>query len=433
MKIKLIAVKEFKELIKERTVLLGMILGPVMIFAILSTVSLGAVKQVQEQVSGAPRIAIIVSGDLTGNTGSVVSAIASSLGADIYGGSVNDNELIMEYDSIVYLTSDSIHNITQGLKAKVRVLAKVKALSFLTISTVQRVTAALENAVHEYIAETVKPVYPNASANFLSNPLSVDTMLYYKGRVMSEAEAMSTVFGTGFAVTIATLILVMASMQIAATSMGIEREAKTLEILLTLPIESRELVLGKVLGVSAITLLGILSYVAGMSIYLYSISRLASAPTGEEVAVGFTGGITITPQSIAYIAAGTILALIVALAIGFLAGILSQDVRGAQLASSYIGLAMMLPLFGVFFGLDLTGITGPIRALLYLSPMTFLYYTVWGSIIGEFSTVTAGLTGLIIHLIAWVTISSRLMRSERIIYGDIGSKIKSTLLRRKTG
>ncbi|MEB3779658.1 MAG: ABC transporter permease subunit [Desulfurococcales archaeon] len=430
MKIKTIAVKEFRELIKERTVLLGMIVGPIMIFAILSTVSLGAVKQVQEQIAAPPRIAIVITSPNPDNT-DVASFIASRLNADLYMGAVDEDELIRKYDSIVYITSDAIENMTMGLKAHIRVLAKVKTLSFLTISTVQNVIAVLENAVHEYIAENVRQVYPQASASFLSNPLAVETMLYYKGRVMSEAEAMSTVLGTGFAVTIATLILVMASMQIAATSMGIEREAKTLEILLTLPIEGRDLVLGKVLGVSAITLLGILSYVAGMSVYLYSISRLASAPTGEEVSVGFTGGITITPQSVVYIAVSTVLALIVALAIGFLAGILSQDVRGAQLASSYIGLAMMLPLFGVFFGLDLTGVTGPIRALLYLSPMTFLYYTVWGSIIGEPSIITLGLLGLVVHLAIWVTVSSRLMRSEEVIYGELGSKIRRILAKRR--
>ncbi|MEB3774620.1 MAG: ABC transporter permease subunit [Desulfurococcales archaeon] len=426
MRLKRIVVKEVKELLREKTVLLGMILGPIFIFALFAGLSLTAGKQAVQQAAYTRDIAIMYNG--TKYLGEA-RILAESIGTSLYTGPLEVEEAFSRYRGLVYIDDSFFRNISSGIPGRILVYARLDSLNLLSVSLPNQVEMAVRSGVYRLISLKVNSTLPGVTEAFLMNPIYSETMIYYKGKMMTLSEAFNLVFGVSMTVTMATLVLVLASMQVAATSIGIEREAKTLEMLLSLPVSRRELILGKVVGVSLITLLGVASYALGILIYFKSItSMVEQVPQQDEaVNIGF-GRLEINTYMIPLFILSLIITLTTSLLIGLIVGSIPQDVRGAQLASSYIGLLLLAPVFGVFFGLDLTSLSGALK-LLYLDPIILLYVVIWGVVSGDYTFILTGLAGQVVHLAVWILIASRVIESESILLGGFLMKVQRVFRR----
>ena len=415
MKLKRVVVKEVKELLKEKTVLFGMILGPIIIFAIFAGMSTAAGRQAIEQAAYIRDIAILYNGT---EYQDLVDALAKSLNVSLYTGtSVKD--ALARHSAVVVLDDSFFKNITMGVRGRAEVIVRVDSLSFISVSLPEQIEATLRYGVYAIISGIVAEEIPEASPGFFQSPVASEAMLYYRGRFMSVAEAFALIFGVGLSVTMATMILVMSSMQVAATSIGIERESKTLEMLLSLPVSRRTLILGKIAGVSLITMMGIISYGIGVGIYFYSFNTIIEAGPGAQAGGGqvFSSGILhVSPGEVALLIVGLSLTLFISLLIGFMAGSMAQDVRGAQLASSYLGLVLLAPVFAVFFGVDISNLEGVWR-IVYLDPIVLLYLVAWGIVTSDASMYTMGFVGLAISMLFWLFLAGRVIDSEAILIG----------------
>ncbi|MEB3861865.1 MAG: ABC transporter permease subunit [Desulfurococcales archaeon] len=418
MKLKQVMVKEVKELLKERTVLLGVILGPIIIFTIFAGMSMAAGRQALEQAEQVRNYAIIYRGHAYGD---YARMLADSLGVPLYTGSVDPGEVLEGRTAVVIIGDEFFDNITRGLPGRADIIVKTSSLNFLSMSLPQQVEASFAQGVYMLVADLVSSLLPEADVRFLQSPVVANTTLYYRGTPLSPGEAFGLVFGVGLSVTMATMILVMSSMQVAATSVGIERESKTLEMLLSLPVSRRELILGKILGVAFITGLGIISYAVGIGIYFYSLGSIVSQ--APEQGVQASPVVSVSPTSIAAFMAGLTVTLVTSLLIGLVVGSIPQDVRGAQLASSYVGLLLLAPVFAVFFGIDLTSLEGVWRVV-YLDPVVLLYLVIWGVVTGDPGMATTGFAGLLVNLVVWVVVASRVLGSEAILVGGYSRRLR---------
>ena len=415
-KTRLVAVKEFRELIREKTVLFGVVLGPLLMFAIFSGMAASMGGQVEEARSVISSIVVVAPSGLPQELDSLAKAIAASIGADLYYDSPPRGDI-----PVVYLSREALVNLSLGLPAVAEAVVPVNGLSFFTLSIVDGVDQMVDNAILAVAAEALRGEYPHASIAWLRNPVSLDAVFLYKGMEISRAEAMALLFGVNLILALATMVLVVSVMQVSATSMAMEKEAKTLEMTLSLPLTEREIILGKSLGITGIAFLGIVSYGIGLALYARTLSNLSQAGQGgiEAGVAGQQAGLALnmTPSSMILIMLGLVATLIVSMIIGLIVGSIAEDVRGAQLAGSYIGLVLMAPLFGAFLGIDVTGIGQPWRTLALLDPMVPLYYFAWGSIIGDTELAAVGAAGIVAHALAWLLLAGRLLRGETVITG----------------
>ncbi|MCE4602912.1 MAG: ABC transporter permease subunit [Desulfurococcales archaeon] len=419
MKLKQVMMKEVKELLKERTVLLGVILGPIIIFVIFAGMSMAAGQQALEQAEQVRNYAIIYRGQAYSD---YANMLADSLGVPIYLGDVDPSELLEDRTAVVIIDDEFFDNITRGIPGRADIIVMTMSLNFLSMSLPQQVEASFTQGVYNLVASLIKASLPNVDEWFLQRPVVSNTTLYYRGMPLSPGEAFGLVFGVGLSVTMATMILVMSSMQVAATSVGIERESKTLEMLLSLPVSRRELILGKILGVAFITGLGIISYAVGIGIYFYSLGSIVNQAPEQGIQASPT--ISMTPLSIVAFMVGLTVTLVTSLLIGMVVGSIPQDVRGAQLASSYVGLLLLAPVFAVFFGIDLTSLEG-VWSIVYLDPVVLLYLVIWGVVTGDHGMATTGFAGLLVNLVVWVVVASRALGSEAILVGGYSRRLRS--------
>ncbi|MBS7636480.1 ABC transporter permease subunit [Candidatus Bathyarchaeota archaeon] len=122
-------------------------------------------------------------------------------------------------------------------------------------------------------------------------------------------------------------------MQIAATSVAMEKEEKTLETLLTLPMDRLSILLGKLSGSIIVAAVGAVAYMAGYS-YLLG-SAMSGVPANLNLDFAALG---LTPLFYGYLLLGTSLfvTMLSALALAIIMSAFAEDVRSAQSFVGYI-------------------------------------------------------------------------------------------------
>jgi ABC-2 type transport system permease protein len=154
-----------------------------------------------------------------------------------------------------------------------------------------------------------------------------------------------------FLVPLLVISLALTPMQMAATSMAVENEERTLETLLTLPVRPRDILLAKLLGMFAVALLGSALEIAGLLAYFFIIFSI-SLPGEPQLAAGAArlpglqlGALQgfIDPSGVALLGASILLSLFFFAALGVIVGALSRDVRIASTVIGPLGFLAVIP------------------------------------------------------------------------------------------
>ncbi|MCE4624403.1 MAG: ABC transporter permease [Desulfurococcales archaeon] len=424
-----VARKELKELSRERVVLFGLLLGPLLMYLIMGAAAGAAGQQAKEAAVTPVRIAIVYQGP--GRPPPLLESMAKALNATIVGAASPENLLRQGYDTVLVVHEGFEEKISTGQVAGVTLIYKPHSIGFIELNKPMAVEQAVEEAARAAVAEKLRQVLPNVSAEFLYNPVNVEVKYYYRGELTGYQQILGLTLGVGLAVPLAVLMTAIASAQVAAISFGVEKEAKTLEKLFTLPVRRRDLLLGKLTAVTALALGGVASYTAGFIIYMYMTSKAFATQTGQEATQAFT--ITIPHSLYGVIAAGLALAIYTTTVIGFIIGSQAQDVRGSQMAVNYTIFILLIPLFPLFFGLDPTTLPRTVAIALAVDPYWLLGIATYTAALGRTLTAALALTALAAHAITWTIIASHLLNPETMIIGHpLLKKLTRKLTKRKT-
>ena len=142
------------------------------------------------------------------------------------------------------------------------------------------------------------------------------------------------------------LIVLMSAVQIAATSVAMEKEEKTLETLLTLPIDRLAILWGKLSSSIIIAAVGALAFMAG---YNYMISSI-TAGISENLKLDLAA-LGLFPSTFGYMLLGLSLfvTLLSALALAVIISAFAEDVRSAQSFVGYIYPFVFIPLLALIY------------------------------------------------------------------------------------
>jgi ABC-type transport system involved in multi-copper enzyme maturation permease subunit len=196
------------------------------------------------------------------------------------------------------------------------------------------------------------------------------TYVYQKTIVFEGEEGAASGFGVGFIGMISIMVAVFAPAPFVSTSFAGEREKKTMESLLALPISRFNILLSKVLA--GLVLVGIFSLMNIVGLFLFStmIDIIGRSNAGaEEYSAVFA--IDPDPTMMLLVVLMMFLSAFVAIGIGISLASLTKDVRSAE---SMYSMFMYLPAIGVgMIGL-IGGLPeqafGDVGYLLYIIPWT---------------------------------------------------------------
>jgi len=237
------------------------------------------------------------------------------------------------------------------------------------------------------------------------------------------------------------LILGLTVAQVGAISVAIEREARTAEVLLSMPISKTDIVAAKLVAVILIGLISILSFIVGSALYIYVALLYASRlipPQPESVniveALSSAALNAITSSLIEARLAIAILLFTVALAtinmalLGLIVGVLfAGDIRGATTSTGFLTVIVAVP---AFFEMFIVGGQAPlwVKVLFHASPLYYPYMIMRGYAVGEPMVAAVYLAVEVLYLAAIMVLAAKLISSEAMIYGRqiIKTKLKLT-------
>lgn len=267
----------------------------------------------------------------------------------------------------------------------------------------------------------------NASVNatIVLAPTMRNETTYFKGRELpglspGAIAGMLTSQST-FIPIIMMMIIIMAG-SLIISSMALEKENKTLETLLTLPVKRVSIVAGKIAASAVIGLLLAAIYMVGMSYYLQSLQMSAGLNLADF-------NLVLSATDFLLIGVSLFITLIAALSLCMLLGTFAKNYKSAQTLTFPITLLALIPMFIIMFK-DFDTLPVALKGLLFAIPFSHPMMAPRALIFGDYLLVIGGI--IYVSLFALVTISLAVwvFKTDRLLTGSTRKK-KRWLFRRQ--
>jgi ABC-2 type transport system permease protein len=392
--------KELKELIRDPKILLGFIVVPLIMFPILGGIMNLSVQSAQESVS--KTAALIINHDTGENSTDFIAFLNSSLKVFVINVSkVNDAvPLMTEYNAT------EIIEIPEGFSQNVTARKAVDVNFYSVFSGTGLIEGIGSSVIDGLVQQFNREVAPDV--------IIPEKSVIIKGKVVEgvDPRALSTLtISQAIALPITMIILLTYSMQIAATSVAMEKEEKTLETLLTLPMDRFAILAGKLSGSIIVAGIGAVAYMVGFTYYLGSMT--GTIPAGASVDLVSLG---LVPSPLGYLLLGASLfiALLSALALAVILSAFAEDVRGAQSLVSYVYPFLFIPSFVLMY-LDINVLPFWLRIVLYAIPYSHPIIASKAVLMGDYWTAALGVVYVSAFTIVIMYVASRLFATEKIL------------------
>ena len=201
--------------------------------------------------------------------------------------------------------------------------------------------------------------------------------------------------------------LVISVVQLSATFLSEEKEQKTLEILLTLPVKRTTILFSKVLGSGVLAILATVSYTLGFVIYVGAFSKYMEN-------IGMKLSFPMDPLSLSLMGIIFFLCLLFSSALGLSISVLAQDTKSAESLASTTIFPIMIIAFIIMF-LDISSLPTYLQALIYLIPYTYLMEGIKYVFIGRYEVFIIGIVVNLAAALIMLSIVSKIFTTERIL------------------
>ena len=427
--VKLLIIKEIKDLLRDPKIIIGMILFPALIFPLLGAAMSVTTSSTIEKAYG--NLTVFMIDNDGGNQVEALKRYFNSSNVDLRvlaGDPSNVSKTLDGGDVLVYVPAGFSQNITSDLKGNIVLFINFKDFSMVEFIKSGRVDALLITFGQNLTNSKISSGMPGTDPGSILSPLAIDYESVIKGspQPISPAFLQNTVRTQGIMGPIVITIVLILAMQIAATSMAVEKEAKTLEILLTIPVSRLSILFSKLGGSVTIALLATIANILSMTYYINVLTASITDATGgmDLAAVG------LAPSIEGYAILGLTLfgSLISALAIAITLGTLAQDVRGAESLIGVIMVPIFLPTIILMLG-DINALPPAVQVMLYLIPFTYPVLASQALFTGNYGMILIGLAYMAAFTFMTLYVAAKVFSTEKIMT----AKLTLNLRKRKKG
>ncbi|MCL2868869.1 MAG: ABC transporter permease [Candidatus Bathyarchaeota archaeon] len=401
-------IKELKELIRDPKILVSMILIPLIMLPVMGFVMGYAVNSVEDQSQNSTLM--ILNNDHEDWSQQFINYLSLAMNVhvltDISPQQVIDQNLLAEYGSTQFL------EIPQGFSQNMTLHIN----GDYTITTNVNIYGVFQGGgMFSDLGSTEVAAYVNA----FNRAVAPDTVLtshstIIKGQVQEGIDPASLsmlMLSQSIALPMTVMIMIISSMQIAATSVAMEKEEKTLETLLTSPVDRFAILMGKVASTVIVAGIAAVTVLIGYSYMIGSVTMgIPDTVNVDLVALG------LVPSTFGYILLGISLfvTLLSALALAVVMSTFSENVRSAQALIGYIYPLIFIPSIALMY-IDLNSLPIVIKAILYAIPFSHPMIASKAVIMGNYTTVLFGIVYVTIFTIIIMYFASKLFSTEKIL------------------
>jgi ABC-2 type transport system permease protein len=407
--------KELKEFARDPKILLGIVIVPLVLFSVLGGLMSYAMQSAEESTIRSNFV--VINNDCENWSYTFIKFLSSS-GSKVF---VEENVELNDGKLIELLSK---YNVTQALE-----IPKGFSANITAHAKNPNITASVKFYVHittTNIFDATRYLPIDATISQFNRALAPDVLNIEKSTIIKgeikhnvdPATVSGLMVSQSVFIPIAIMILLFYSIQLAATSVAIEKEEKTLETLLTLPIDRLTILFGKLVGSMIIAAIGAVTYIAG---YAYFMQSLISKTTPNFVMDLLSLGLA--PSFLGYVLLGASLfvTILSALALAVILSAFAGDVRSAQSLVGFIYPIIFLPTFALMY-IDAGALPYALRLVLYAIPFSHPIIVSKAVIMGDYVTPALSIFYVSFFTLALMYVASRLFATEKILTAKLKLK-----------
>ncbi|AGN26191.1 ABC transporter permease [Candidatus Methanomassiliicoccus intestinalis] len=417
--------KEIKELLTPATFI------PVVIIAILFASLGGFMSGITDDLTETPAVGIV--DEDNGNLSTIVlDSITSNSKPISLDDNMDINQMLEKVKSsdgtaLIIIPEGFSETIASGKQASLDVYYIMNSTGMLESFPSSMVMAIISQASNDLSAHMIEKsgISSDIPTAVLQNPISQGTNVntYFNGNVMEDITpdlVSASLSSNSFIVPIIVMMIVIMAGGIVISSMGMEKENKTLETLLTMPVKRSQIVVGKLAAAAIVGLVMALIYMVGMIIYMDS---LMSGAQVDLVQYGMSLGI------VDYLLLGIslFLAILSALALCMILGIFAKDYKTAQGLIMPVTFLAMVPFFVIML-FDFNALPTAIQGLLFAIPFSHPMMAINNLMLDNYSIVLAGIGYELLFAAVMIVIAVILFKKDILITGRSKKKPKNQIV-----
>jgi ABC-2 type transport system permease protein len=409
-----IIVKEAKELLTPQMLMPFVAIMVVFVF-------IGRAIRGERAKSARPQAVMVVDNDHTAMSDSVAAALESDRTTVVPASGSLDQLLPLARDagiSWLVVIPESLESRVNSLQtAQVQIYNIFSGFSITQMEKGIKLKAVLDRANQRLAEAYLERAYPGTDPQNLESPLRTTEYVVVRDRVaQGNAEVLSgLVMSQTFMIPIVLLMILIYSSQMIAASIGQEKENKTLETLLTVPINRTSIVVGKMVGAALVALVVSSIFMLAMVYWTGSFGTEMSTSAGAADTSALAQlGLSLSPESYVLLAVGLFLAVLCGLSLATLLAIFADDAKSAQMSVTPLMMLVMIPYFlGLFINIEAASL--PIKILMYAIPFSYPFLMPKAMLFGNYGLVFFGFGYMAVFAAVCIFVAARLFSTDRVL------------------
>ncbi len=229
---------------------------------------------------------------------------------------------------------------------------------------------------------------------------------------VSPGQVIGFVQGQATFVPIILFVIITLAATMIATAVATEKENKTLETLLTAPVDRRHIIIAKMAGASTVALIMAGVYILGFGYYLKGLGAgVGGGQLGEAAA---QLGLVITPSGYALIGITLFLGILCALSMATVIGSFAQDAKGVQGLISPLMILLMIP-YLLLLLVDISTASPMLKYLIYAIPFSYTFMAIQNVFLQNYQLLAFGIAYSFLFFTVFVLIAGKIFSSDKII------------------
>ena len=400
--------KELKELLTPATLL------PIIVIAIVFGSMGNVIGGIENELTEKPILGLI--NEDNANLSEIASSIIENNSELIFKSistieKENGLELLKQNNGIALIIinknfSSNIINSQTGNLDILWIMEGAGIMDSISSEVVQRIIYSINQGISKELIKNNLTI----NASIVLSPTTRTETTYFKEKEMPGISPSIIIGMLSSQSTMIPIIIMMIILMAGGTvisSMALEKENKTLETLLTLPVKRTSIVAGKIIASAVIGLFMALIYMIGFSNYMQSFQRAGNINLAEY-------GLTLNSQDFLLIGVSLFVTLIAGLAICMLLGTLAKNYKSAQTLTFPVTILALVPMFVTMFK-DFDTLPLILKGIIFAIPFSHPMMAPRALIFNDYTTVllgiiyVSGFAIIAISYVAWIFKSDKLL------------------------
>jgi ABC-2 type transport system permease protein len=404
--------KEARELITPATFI------PIILIAIMFGSLGNAIGSIEEEMEERPVIGFIDSDN--SNLSFIATSILDS-NADVVFNSSKISEIergieyLKEKDGVALfiIPSDFSENILNNKPSEIEIYWIMKGAGIFD-SFSSAVVEELIKIINTTISYELISTNATINATTALSPINRNDTTYFKGKVLqgvSPNDVTGILSSQSTLIPIVMMMVIIMAGSMVISSMALEKENKTLETLLTLPVKRVSIVAGKIIASALIGLILAVIYIIGFAYYMTSFDV-----SGQVNVIQL--GLILSPGDLLLLGLSVFVTLIAALSFCMLLGTMAKNYKSAQTLTFPVTLFALIPMFMTMFK-DFDTLPLALKGFLFGIPFSHPMMAPRALLFDDYLLVISGIIYVSIFALVMIILAVWVFKTDRLLTGSI--------------